>query len=173
MKTFLELAEARYSVRAFRPDAAVEEEKTAAILRAAQLAPTACNNQPQKIYAVRTPELLEKLSAVTPCIYHAPLVFVVCFDESRSAKGKVTPGYDFGYTDAAIVCTHMMLEAFEQGLGSCWVGWFAEQDVKAALGLPEHIRVADLLPVGYPARDAKPSGMHTDTRTLDDMAEFL
>ena len=95
MKTFLETAEERYSVRAFRPDA-VEDEKITAMLQAARLAPTACNNQPQKIYVVKNEELRGKLAKVTPCTYGAPVIFVVCFDETVSAKGKVVPGYDFG-----------------------------------------------------------------------------
>ena len=172
MKTFLETAEERYSVRAFRPDA-VEDEKITAMLHAARLAPTACNNQPQKIYVVKNEELRAKLAKVTPCTYGAPVIFVVCFDETVSAKGKVVPGYDFGYTDAAIVCTHLMFEAHEQGLGSCWVGWFAEDDVKQALSLPENIRVADLLPVGYPAEDAKPAALHTSKKPLSETTVIL
>ena len=66
-----------------------------------------------------------------------------------------------------------MFEAHEQGLGSCWVGWFAEKDVKEALSLPENIRVADLLPVGYPAEDAKPAALHTSKKPLSETTVIL
>ena len=45
--TFQELAHARYSVRAFQ-NTSIEEEKLRLILDAGRIAPTACNNQPQK-----------------------------------------------------------------------------------------------------------------------------
>ena len=58
--SFLALASSRYSVRKFS-DKPVEQEKIDAILAAARVSPTACNNQPQKIYVVRNPENVEKL----------------------------------------------------------------------------------------------------------------
>lgn len=169
---FLEMAAERYSVRKYKADL-VEEEKIAAILEAARLAPTACNYQPQKIYVVKSEEKRAALAKLTPCTFNAPVVFVVGYDADRSAKGLITDTHDFGDTDAAIVCTHMMLEAHEQGLGSCWVGYFNEAAVKEALGLPENVRVRDFLPVGYPADDAKPAPLHQKSRVLDDMVEIL
>lgn len=169
---FSELCKERYAVRAYK-DAPVEEAKLAAILEAAKVAPTACNNQPQKIYVVKSEEKRRALAEITPCTFGAPVVFVVGFDVTRSAKGLVYEGHDFGDTDAAIVCTHMMLEAWEQGLGSCWVGYFNEEKVKAALGLPETVRVRDLLPVGYAADNAVPAPLHSKFRDMADMVEVL
>lgn len=166
--SFLELAKERYAVRAFK-GTPVEEEKIGLILEAAKLAPTACNNQPQKIYVVKSKEKLAALAQITPCTFGAPVVFVVGYDNDRSAKGMIYAGHDFGDTDAAIVCTHMMLEAKESGLGSCWVGYFNEAQVKEALGLPENVRVRDLLPVGYAADNAAPAPLHTKYRDMSDM----
>lgn len=166
--SFLELAKERYAVRAFK-DTPVEEEKIGLILEAAKLAPTACNNQPQKIYVVKSKEKLAALAQITPCTFGAPVVFVVGYDNDRSAKGLIYEGHDFGDTDAAIVCTHMMLEAKELGLGSCWVGYFNEAKVKEDLGLPENVRVRDLLPVGYAADNAAPAPLHTKYRDMSDM----
>ena len=73
-----------------------------------------------------------------------------------------------GNHDAAIVCTHMMLEAWEQGIGSCWVGAFAADAVEEALALPENIRVTAMLPLGYAADDAEPAGLHNTYRAWDD-----
>lgn len=169
---FLELAKERYAVRAFK-DTPVEDEKIALILEAAKLAPTACNNQPQKIYVVKSEEKRKALAEITPCTFSAPVIFVVGYDDSRSAKGMIYDGHDFGDTDAAIVCTHMMLEAKDLGLGSCWVGYFNEEKVKAALSLPENVRVRDLLPVGYPSDNAAPAPLHTKYRELSDMVEEM
>ncbi len=170
--SFMELAKERYAVRAFK-NTPVENEKIEAILEAAKVAPTACNNQPQKIYVVKSEEKLKALAGITPCTFGAPVVFVVGYDSERSAKGMIYEGHDFGDTDAAIVCTHMMLEAEEQGLGSCWVGYFNEAKVKEALGLPENVRVRDLLPVGYAADEAAPAPLHSKYREMSDMVEEL
>lgn len=170
--SFLELAKERYAVRAFK-DTPVEEDKIGLILEAAKLAPTACNNQPQKIYVVKSKEKLAALAQITPCTFSAPLVFVIGYDNDRSAKGMIYEGHDFGDTDAAIVCTHMMLEAKELGLGSCWVGYFSEAKVKEALGLPERVRIRNLLPVGYAADGAAPAPLHTKYRDMSEMVEEL
>lgn len=170
MQSFLELAKERYSVRSYQ-SRAVEEEKIAKILEAAKVAPTACNNQPQKIYVVRSEAARSKLASLTPCTFDAPVVFVVGYEESRSAKGMIHAGHDFGDTDAAIVCTHMMLEARELGLGSCYVGYFREKDVAAALQIPESVHLRALLPVGYAAENAVASAMHTQYRPDGDMVE--
>lgn len=172
MNSFLEMAAERFSTRKFssRP---VEDEKIAAILEAARLAPTACNYQPQKIYVVRDPEKLAALREAKSCIFDAPLVFIIGFDAQRSAKGFLKKGHEFGDTDAAIVGTHMMFEAHELGLSSCWVGMFKEDAVKEILGIPENIQLRDFLPVGYAADDALPAVMHAKSRELNDMVEFI
>ncbi len=126
--TFMELAKSHYSVRKFM-DKPVEDEKLAAILEAGKVAPTACNNQPQKIFVVKSEEMREKLRAVCKCTFGAPVIFVICYDETLSWKNRLMPGYQSGETDAAIVCTHMMLEAWELGIGSCWVGMFNSDQV--------------------------------------------
>lgn len=167
MTSFLELAKARYSVRKYKPDP-VEQEKIDLILEAARVAPTACNYQPQKIYVCKSEESRKKLAECSPCTFDAPLIFVIGYDTGRASTGKVCAGHSFGPTDAAIVCAHMMFEAQDLGLGSCWVGMFRNEDVKAALGLPENVQVCDLLPVGYPAEDAHPASLHSQFRPAEE-----
>lgn len=165
--TFQELAHARYSVRSFQ-DAPIEEEKLNLILEAGRVAPTACNNQPQKIYVAKSEEARQKLASVCRCTFDAPVILVVCYDRNRDWKNKLMSGYESGETDAAIVCTHMMLQAFELGIGSCWVGYFNGDDVAGALGLPENVTVSALLPMGYPAENAAPLPLHTQYREWAD-----
>lgn len=172
MEDFFELAKSRFSVRAYR-DTPVEEEKLQKVLDAGLLAPTAKNCQPQKIYVVKSEENRKKLAQVTPCTFNAPVVLVVCYDETRACTGKLCPGYSFGNTDAAIVCAHMMLEAADMGLGTCWVGWFEENEVREALGIPSNIRVCELMPLGYAADNAKPAPMHFQSRSAEDTVEII
>ena len=161
--TFFELAKARYSVRAFQ-DTPIEEEKLNLILEAGRIAPTACNNQPQKIYVAKSEEARKKLAGVCRCTFDAPVILVVCYDRTRDWKNTLLPGYESGETDAAIVCTHMMLEAWEQGIGSCWVGMFNAEELVKAFDLPENIRPIALLPLGYAADGVQPAPLHTAYR---------
>ena len=165
--TFQELAHARYSVRSFQ-DRPIEEEHLNLILEAGRVAPTACNFQPQKIYVAKSAEAREKLASVCRCTFGAPVILVVCYDRERDWKNKLMPGYASGETDAAIVCTHMMLQAFELGIGSCWVGYFNPKTVAETLGLPENVTVSALLPMGYPAEDAQPLPLHEQVREFAD-----
>ena len=169
---FLELAKARFSVRSFKKDP-IEEEKLLTILEAGRVAPTACNKQPQKIYVIQSEEMRDKLATVCKFTFDAPVVLAICYDKEKAWKNDLTPGYCSGETDAAIVCTHMMLQAWELGIGSCWVGCFASDRVKEALGLPENVRVTALMPMGYPAEDAEPMEFHSIYREWDDTISFI
>lgn len=163
--TFLELAKSRYSVRGFK-DTPVEEEKLSAILEAGRIAPTACNNQPQKIYVIKSEEMLAKMRECSPCIYNAPVVLAICYDTTAQAT-------HFGEMDASIVCTHMMLEAWELGIGSCWVGMFDPAKLSAALELPETICPAALLPIGYAAEGIAPAPQHSSYRDISETITFM
>jgi nitroreductase len=169
---FLELAKARYSVRSFKKDD-IEESKLNAILEAGRVAPSACNKQPQKIFVVKSEEARAKLAAVCRFTFDAPVVLVVCYDKERSWQNDLMPGYHSGETDAAIVCTHMMLAAADMGIGSCWVGYFNADDIAKTLELPENIQITAMLPMGYPADDAKPIDMHYSIRDIDDTVTFI
>ncbi len=163
---FLELAKDRYSVRKYK-NTPVESDKLDRIIEAGLLAPTACNNQPQKIYVAKSHEARAKLKEVTPYTFDAPVIMVVGYDTTRSWQNKRMPGYESGETDAAIVTTHMMLAAWEEGIGSCWVGVFNSDEVKNALNLPDNIRVTALMPMGY--ADMEPGHRHSEYREREDV----
>ncbi len=148
MKDFLTLAQERYSVRKFKPEP-VAQAIVDRILRAGQLAPTGCNNQPQRIFVLQSEEALAKMRLCTKCHFGAPLGMLVCYDETQSWKRRFD-GADSGWVDASIVTTHMMLEAHEQGVGSCWVMYFDPDAVKAQFELPDHLIPVALLVMGYP-----------------------
>lgn len=155
---FLELAKERYSVRKFS-DKTIETEKIDLILQAGRLAPTACNNQPQRILVVDNEISLNKLKDCTPYHFNAPLAILICYDNTVSWKRKYD-NKDSGEVDASIVTTQMMLEVANLGLGTTWVGHFNPELVKAVFELPENIIPVALLPIGYPSENCAPSPMH-------------
>lgn len=171
--SFLELAEERFSVRSFS-DKPVESEKIDLILKAAQLAPTAVNYQPQKIYILKSQKALDTIRSLTQSTYDAPIVFLICSDETKTWKSSTEPGYTTGEMDASIVCTHMMLEAWEIGIGSVWVRLFNSTEVSEAFNLPEYIKPRCLLPIGYASDDCKPyAPWHNVYRDIDEFIEEL
>ena len=165
--SFFELAKSRYSVRKFlsRP---IEQEKLDRIIESGRIAPTAKNNQPQKVYILRSEEALEKINGLTPCVYGAPIVLMVCYDFNVAWHNSYRRAYDSGEIDSSIVCTHMMLEAWDLGIGSCWVGMFSDKEVAEAFSLPENIKPVALMPLGYPAPDAAPSLKHDTFRPKEE-----
>ena len=169
---FQQLIKDRFSVRKFAPTP-IEEEKLTTILEAAQVAPTACNNQPQRIYVLKSKEALTKISSVVKYIFNAPLVFMICVNEDVSWKNSRDAGYSSGEMDASIVCTQMMLQAQALGLGSLWIRGYATEDVTRLFPLPLGERLVCLLAVGYAAPDAKPAPYHTKREPLENIVRFL
>ena len=167
---FNELIKDRYSVRKYKEED-IPAEILDRIIEAGMYAPTACNNQPQKIYIAKSKEAIDKLKECTPFTFDAPVVMVIGYDKTLSWQNKRMPGYESGETDAAIVTTQMMLSAWNEGIGSCWVGVFNADEVSAALGLPENIRVTALMPMGYADMEAGPR--HSQFREKDEMVEEI
>ena len=144
--SFLEIAEKRYSVRSF-DKTEVEDYKVDLILKAAQLAPTACNRQPQKILVVRTEEGLKKWYQCTPCHFAETLVFIICYEKEKDWK-RSYDGENSGTVDASIITTHMMLEASDIGVGSTWVMNFDPEKLGKLFDLPENYIPVSVLAMG-------------------------
>lgn len=168
---FLELAESRFSVREFS-DKKVEREVVEKILQAGRVAPTACNKQPQRLFVIESEEALERFRKCTRSHYHAPLAILVCFDKNECWK-RDYDGKASGETDAAIVCTHMMLEAANLGIGSTWVMHYIPEAVRTEFSLPDNLESTALLVMGYPKDGATPSQMHFNKKPVSDTVKFL
>ena len=93
------------------------------------------------IYVLKSEAALGKINRLCRCIYGAPLVFLICSDERKTWKSQTEPGYSAGEMDCSIVCTHMMLEAWELGVGSVWVRLFDVNKVAKAFDLPPYIKL--------------------------------
>jgi len=167
MKTLNDLAQARFSVRKYKPQP-VEPEKLARVLEAGRAAPTACNNQPQRIKVIIDPADLAKVDECTPCRFGAPAVLLVCYNKTVCWRREFD-GAASGEGDAAIVATHMMLSAHDLGLGTCWVMYFDPVKTSELFALPENIVPVAMLPIGYPAEDAVPANAHGQRAALDEI----
>lgn len=167
---FREVINQRYSCRKF--DAAqISEGQLKAILEAGRVAPTAKNLQEQRIYVMQSDEALAAVDKVTRCRFGAPTVLAVAFDTENVF---VYPGgkRDSGAEDAAIVATHMMLAAKNEGVESCWINLFDPDEAKEAFGLPENEEVLMLLDLGYAAAEAGPSSAHGKRKELGETVTY-
>lgn len=162
---FLDLVKNRYSCRSFL-NKEIEEEKINKILEAGQASPTACNLQPQRILVITDKEKLGKLSEGTRFGWNAPVIMIICYDKNVSWKRKYD-NHDEGSTDASIVTTQMMLEAFNLGLGTTWIGAFNPEKIREVYNIPETFEIVSILPIGYPAEDGIPSAMHFKREPLE------
>ncbi len=167
---FVNLAAERYSVRKFKKEH-LSEEVLNKILKAGHLAPTGCNNQPQRILVINTDESAEKLKICTKCHFDAPTALLVCYNKEEAWIRKYD-GKTCGVADACIVSTHMMLAAFEMGVGSTWVMHFDPVAMREQYKIPENIEPVALLVMGYPAEDAKPMSLHSEFRNIDELIVY-
>jgi len=142
--------EKRYSVRRYqkRP---VEGEKLLRVLEAARLAPSAGNRQEWRFVIVQEEEKRRALAEAANnqgFVAEAPVVIAACAVNTEHIMPCGLPSFSI---DVAIALEHIALQATEEGLGTCWIGAFDEAKVKKILGIPQEVRVVQLMPLGYPA----------------------
>ena len=164
---FTELATKRYSMRSFSSKE-VEQGKIDAIIEMVKLAPTASNNQPQKVKVITSKAELEKVDLTTRCRYQAPIVFLICYDDNQCWIRSFDKAKS-GEVDSSIVTTHMMLKAEELELGSLWVMHFDAQKTSELFELPANIIPMAMLMVGYPSLLAKPAKPHSQSKKIEEM----
>lgn len=169
---FMELAKARYSCRKFS-DKMVEQEKLNKILEAGHIAPTAKNNQPYRIYVIQSEDGLKKINDLSPSIYGAKTVFIFTYNIDEEWKNPNDSSIHSGVEDASIVATHMMLEAKDLGIDSCWVNLFDNRKTEIAFDLPKNEKTVLLMPIGYATADCIPATKHTDKRSISELVKFI
>jgi len=145
----LEAIKKRQSVRSYLAKE-IPEDVLQQVLEAGRLAPSASNRQDWKFIVVKNEDLRKKL--VPACknqefVEEAPIVIAGC----GTNPDYVMPNGEHTYSiDLAIALDHMSLEAASLGLGTCWIGAFYQDQVKEILGVPEDVRIVNLLILGYP-----------------------
>lgn len=147
----LEVIQKRRSVRKYKEDP-IPEKALMRVLEAARLAPSGKNFQPWKFIIVKDKALKEKLAQASAGQFfmaEAPIIIVGCGfpDNCYAHMGRYMKSWS---VDVTIALEHLILQAQEEGLGTCWIGSFEEEEVKAILNIPENVKVLALTPLGYP-----------------------
>lgn len=156
----LKQIKARRSIRKYI-NRSVEEEKIVQLIESARISPSGSNSQPWHFIIVKSElnkQRLSKASNNQKWMLSAP-VFIVCVADIRS---RIKKGDDLSINensphpelkqiirDTAIAIEHMVLEAENLGLSTCWVAWFTQEEIRAILNIPSDKYVVSIITVGY------------------------
>lgn len=149
----MELSEAirqRYSCRRYA-DRGVNEDTLRRIFELVRWAPSANNFQEWRFIVVRDAETRAQLKTIAcnqAFVAQAPVVIACCGEKTDHVMTCGQPAYPI---DVSIAIDHLTLVATDLGLATCWIGAFHEDQAKQLLGVPDHVRIVDLLTLGYPA----------------------
>jgi len=156
---FSELVKKRYSCRKYLSDP-VEREKIEQCIESARLAPSASNSQPWNFIVIDDPEKLVTIAdaavsgifGATKFIKKAPVLIVVTADKGSFVMkaGNFVRDTTFYLMDIGIACEHLVLQATEMGIGTCYIGWFNEKSVKKELRIGKSMDIPLIIAMGYP-----------------------
>lgn len=159
IQSFLELVEKRKSCRDYL-EKPVPDEAIQKCLEAARFAPSACNKQPWRFVIVNDKSRIDKIAEKAllpgipmPWLKKAPTIVVLCSELSMFAHhlAPLISKIPYHFIDMGIAGEHFVLAAETQGLGTCWIGWFNEKQIRKILSIPGSVRVISLISLGYPA----------------------
>jgi nitroreductase len=166
----LEAIQGRRAVRDYL-DEPVSREAIAALLDSAVWAPSGMNRQPWRFVVIEGRPMLARCSTEAKTLmlkeaehrpelvavrgmleqpdfnifYNAPALIVICATEADEMAIK----------DCCLAAQTLMLAAFAQGLGTCWIGfseaWLNTPTAKAELGVPASLRPVAPIIIGRPA----------------------
>ncbi len=150
----LEAIKNRRSVRAY-DDRPLPAEVFQKICDSLRFAPSACNYQPWQFILVQDPELRQQVAQASKkqmWMADAPLIVCACGAPEQAYK-QMGGSKNSVEMDIAIALDHLSLIAVSEGLGTCWIGAFIEQQVTDLLKIPAGQYPVALMPVGYPKHE--------------------
>ena len=166
---FEELIRNRCSTREFQ-NRKVEKDKLDKILEAGRVAPTAKNNQPQVIYVIDSEEGISKINEVSPCIYGAKTVLLICGNKDIAFTKEDHTTLE---VDTSIITTHMVLEATNIGVDNIWIDLFDRNKVIELFDLPDNLKPVALLPLGYRTDSCPESHGHNIRKSIDELVKYV
>lgn len=170
----LELVKKRRSVRWFKPDP-IPDEYIDKIIEVARWAPSGFHTQPWEFVIVKRKDLKDKISDALrgrPSLtsrqenYENAPVFIILLGDWRAKVGLPGSADEQNRRVDNLFCSslasaflYMHLAATTLGLASAWVSAASEKPqkkIKEILGIPEPLRIYDMMAVGYGSRSPVP-----------------
>ena len=171
--------EERRSIRKYK-EQDISNDILLQILESARLAPSGSNTQPWRFLVVRKEETKKRIVEADhnqKWMLKAP-VFVVCVadvgcrikesDSLHLDENSSLPELKLIIRDTAIAIEHILLEAQEQGIGTCWTGWYEQQDMREAIGIPDNMYICGVITMGYSAENVSARPRHK----MDDIVMY-
>ena len=159
----------------------VDDEKIMQLIESARLAPSGSNTQPWNFIIVKSDNLREQISKADHnqmWMMTAP-VFIVCVadircrikseDEILLTEKSDLPELKQIIRDTAIAIEHILLEAENIGLSSCWTAYFVQDDIRPILNIPKDKYVVGVVTIGYSDENKKASASR---RPLESMIRY-
>ena len=173
---FLEIAQNRQSCRRYDPEREVEQEKLDAVLEAVRLAPSACNGQPYHLTVCRGEAAMAVAAAtkgmgMNKFASQAPVLIVLSEMPyvKSAALGAKLKGNDYRSIDIGIAAAYLTAEAAAQGLGTCILGWFDDEKIRAICDLKYPVRL--VITLGYAA--AEDTLRPKKRKTMDELTKSM
>jgi nitroreductase len=148
----------RRSIRKYRPDP-VPKEIILEILEAARCAPSWANTQVSRFVVVNDQGIKEALrDTLSPgnparqAMIEAPVLICLFAKKLLSGYHQGKPATDKGdwlMFDAGIAMEHLVLAAWNFGLGTVHVGFFDAKAAQEILKIPDEFSVVEITPLGY------------------------
>lgn len=149
----IEAIKNRRSIRNFIPDKEISHRQLNILLEAARWAPSAGNLQSRFFIIVRSralKKIIADLAHGQDFIISASVVIVICADIRKAEASYGKRGRKlYAIQDASAAAQNILLTAEELGLSGCWIGSFAEQQLKKILNINQGLRPVCLLALGY------------------------
>lgn len=132
------------AVRSYQ-DTSVPEDVIRKIVEAARLTASSRNKQDWDFILIADESRLRELGELARTGRYIA--------EAAFAIAVVTGDYGSAAADAGRAIQDMMLVAWEDGVGSNWVGNVKTDEIRAFLGVPGERIVQAIVPFGYPAEE--------------------
>jgi nitroreductase len=135
----------RRSIRKYKNEQ-IPDTVLQSILEAGRLAPTATNSQPWHFVIARDLEAKEAFSfgGYNRFVRDAAFIVLGLYKQSEVVIEK------YSLMDVTIALQNMVIAAWVQGIGSCWMGAFDEPRLMNTLKLPTDSRIVGAIAFGVP-----------------------
>jgi nitroreductase len=146
-----EAIEKRVSIRKYK-NIPVDLGLIEKLLYYANKAPSAGNLQARDFIIVDDPRIKREIAKAAynqRFIEEAPVVVIFCANLKRIAPYGERGAKFYCLQDVAAAVENFMLVAVDEGLATCWVGAFNDDEISRILDLPGWIKPVAIVPVGY------------------------
>jgi len=160
----------RRSVRSYA-DRPLSRETIETVLDSVRMAPSASNRQDWHFVVADDEETIEALYEAAQQQEFVLEAGAVIAGVATDPETEMTCGMRAGVVDVSIALDHLMLRAAEEGLGTCWLGAFDQDESREILGIPEDEEIVALLTIGYPESDLRT--VDKDRKPLDEVVSYV